>query len=160
MTSSDEVRVGDGCVDIRGALASGRFFLDLKRRKTAAGPVFRLGHRTVTDFPDEVTLTLALASGFPCSKGEPPGPAVPSLEPLKSGHAEGVYIRELRTYPLGIDLISEGNNLPAGAPPELRERVWFYRFRLETKGVRLTDALLITLFSKEGKKVAELSWRQ
>jgi len=39
-------------------------------------------------------------------------------------------------------------------------RVWDYRFQVKTQGVLLTDALVVTLFSKEGKKFAQLTWRQ
>jgi hypothetical protein len=160
MTSSEELRVGDGCVDIRGSLVSGRFFFNLKRKMTAGGPVFHLGRRTVTDFPDDVMLFVEVTSGFPCSKGKPAGAAIPSLEPLKSPRAEAVYIRGLKRYPLEINLGEEDNNLPPSAPPALRDRVWHYQFQVKTRGVLLTDALVITLFTREGQKFAQLTWRQ
>jgi hypothetical protein len=64
-TSSVSLRIGDGCVGINGALGWGGFFFNLKRKMTAAGPVFRVGHRTVTNFPDEVILSVGLISGVP-----------------------------------------------------------------------------------------------
>ncbi len=65
---------------------------------------FRVGRRVVTDFPQEVMLEVDLVSGVPCSKGIPPGPAIPSLEGLKSLRAEAVYLRDLKKYPLEIGL--------------------------------------------------------
>jgi hypothetical protein len=159
-TSSVSLRIGDGCVDVSGALGWGGFFYKLKRKMTADGPVFRVGHRTVTNFPDEVRLFVGLISGFPCSRGAPAGAAIPSLETLKSPRAEAVYIRDMKMHPLEITLSEEGNTPPPNAPPVALNRVWHYRFQVNTKGVLLTDALVITLYSKEGKKFAELTWRQ
>jgi len=159
-TSSATLRIGDGCVDISGALGWGGFFFKLKRKMTADGPVFRAGHRTVTDFPDEVRLIVALTSGVPCLRGAPTGAAIPSLEALKSPRAEAVYIRGVKTHPLEISLSEEGNTPPPNAPPVRLSRVWYYRFEVNTKGVLLTDALVFTLFSKQGKKFAQLTWRQ
>lgn len=158
----ESLRVGGGCVAIGGALGAGRFFLDLKRKNTAQGPVFRVGHKIVTEFPERVLVVITLSSGVPCSRGKPPEAVIPSLDALKSPRGEAVYIRDLRMYPLEINLEAEGSDSPPGVTPLsiTMNRVWYYRFDLETKGVRLTDALVISLFSKEGTKIAQLSWRQ
>jgi len=140
-------------------LGAGGFFFNLKRRMTAEGLVFRVGHTTVTNFPDAVVLSVGLISGVPCSRASPTG-AVPSLEALKSPRAEAVYIRDMKTHPLEISLSEEGNTPPPNAPPVPLNRVWTYLFRVDTKGVLLTDALVITLFSKDGKQFAQLTWRQ
>jgi len=159
-TSSVTLRIGDGCVDISGALGWGGFFFKLKRKMTADGPVFRVGHSTVTSFPDEVRLFVALTSGVPCSRAEPGGAAIPSLETLKAPRAEAVYIRDMKMHPLEISLSVEGNTPPPNAPPVPLNRVWYYRFQVNAKGVLLTDALVITLFTKEGRQFAQLTWRQ
>lgn len=158
--NGEAVRIGDGCVGFDGDLIGpGGFFHDLKRRNTAYGPVFRVGHTTVTDFPDEVVLDVVLRSGVACSKGAVPRGAAPSLDPLKSLRAEAAYVRDLRMEPLEINLREIVTpNFPI--PPPVRKRLWIYRFEVKTKGVRLTDALVISLFSEEGKKVAQLSWGQ
>jgi hypothetical protein len=144
---------------VQGTVDAGRFFIDLKEKKTPGGPVFRVGHKVVTDFPDQVRLVITLASGVPCSRNVPPGPAIPSLEALKSLQAEAAYVRDLKKYPLGITLQQEGVDLPPGFEA-YSGRLQQFRFELKTKGVLLTDALLITLYSKDHAKVAQLSWRQ
>lgn len=159
-TSWTTLRVGDGCVMVTGALGAGPFFFKLKRKMTANGPVFRVGGRTVTNFPDETVLTVGLVSGASCSKGQPPGAVTPSLEELKFARAEAAYIRDMKTHPLEISLSEEGNAPPPGAPPGVFNHAWNYRFLIKTKGVLLTDALVITLFSKGGEKFAQLTWRQ
>lgn len=160
MLSGHSLRVGEGCVEFQGFFASGRFFFDLKRKNTANGPVFHVGHRVVAEFPDEVMLTVEVASWTSCSRGAQLGPVIPSLDPFKSLRAEAVYIRDLKKCPLEINLKEEGNDAPAWAGQIAKDCLWVLRYELKTKGVRLTDALLITLFSKEGKKVTDLSWHQ
>jgi len=154
------VRVGNGCVSVDGVIGAGRFFFDLKKKNTPQGPIFRVGHRVVTDFPDQVRVVVTLASGVPCSRNVPPGPVIPSLDPLKSLRAEAVYIRDLKKYPLEINLEQEGDDAPPGRPEFLAGRLWYYRYELKSEGVLLTDALLITLYSKEHTEIAKLSWRQ
>jgi hypothetical protein len=158
--NGEAVRIGDGCVGFEGSLIGpAGFFQDLKRKNTANGPVFRVGRKTVTDFPDEVVLDLVLRSGVACSKGVlPKGPA-PSLDPLKSLRAEAAYVRDLRVEPLETTLPEEVT-LYIPLPPAVRKRLLYYRFEVKTKGVRLTDALVISLFSEDGKKLAQLSWGQ
>jgi hypothetical protein len=93
-------------------------------------------------------------------RATPAGAAIPSLEALKSPRAEVVYIRDMKMHPLEISLSEEGNTPPPNAPPVPLNRVWDYKFQVKTKGVLLTDALVITLFTKEGKQFAQLTWRQ
>jgi hypothetical protein len=144
---------------VHGTIGAGRFFIDLKKKKTLHGPTFQVGHKVVTDFPDQVRVVVGLASGVPCSRDVPPGPTIPSLDTLKSLLAEAVYIRDLKKYPLEINLEQEGNDVPAGFE-SYSGRLWQLRFDLKTKGVLLTDALLITLYSKEHAEIAQLCWRQ
>src|SRR5208337_182232 len=58
-----------------------------------------------------------------------------------------------------LTLLRRGTSYFALTPVPLN-RVWDYRFQVKTQGVLLTDALVVTLFSKEGKKFAQLTWRQ
>jgi hypothetical protein len=156
----ETVRVGEGCVFVDGVLHAGRFFVELKKKRTANGLVFRVGHKVVADFPAQVMLNVDLVSGVPCSRGAPPGPAIPSLDGLESLRAEAVYVRDLKRYPLEIGLASEGTDSAPWLPEVSAQRLWFLQYDLSTKGVRLTDALMITLLTKDGKKFADLSWRQ
>lgn len=177
--NDETIRVGEGCVAFFGGLGPPEFFNNnkFKRKNTAQGPVFQSNHKVVTDFPDRVTLWVNLISGAKCSKGGPPGPGplFPPLDTLETLRAEAEVVRNSRREPLEIKLISKGYSVPPGSPgspltpggrpnpmldPHMWEHFWTYRFEIKTAGVRLTDSLVITLYSDEGRKVTQLSWRQ
>ena len=155
-----ETRLGDNCIVFEGTLRSGskrglepsgpNFFHGLKRSSSPSGPVFRNGSHVFTEYPDEVSFYVG-AWGSRCSKdyryiAEWP---TPTPEFVKGLHAEAGYVRELRLRPLEVNLAEEGS-------VEIRERTyWQYHFVMETKGVRLTEPLVINLLSKDGTRMAQ-----
>ena len=112
--NDETIRVGEGCVAFFGHLGPPEFFNEnkLKRKNTAHGPVFRLNHVVVTEFPNPVTLWVNVNSGAKCSKGWSPGPVVaPPLDSLETLRAEAEVVRNSRREPLEIKLISKGYSL-------------------------------------------------
>jgi len=153
------VLFGDACLGFKGTMRAGSpsdvmtpedFFYDLKRISSPQGPIFRKGSRIVTEYPDEVSL-YARAWVTRCSKdmrylGEWPTRTPDFVRGLR---AEAGYIRDLRLHPLEINLAEEGTVL-------VIDRIcWGYHFVMKTKGVRLTDTLVVSLWSREGTKMGE-----
>jgi hypothetical protein len=160
-TSFDIVPFREGCLAFNGYFYSGTFFRGIKRKKTPQGPIFRKGHRIITQFPDEMELIVDVGPGR-CAKraiatwaGEWPP------EWVKTPHAEATVIRDLKPVPLEIDLSEErmlrGEDVGIDSP--FAYGIWQYWFRLTSKGVQFTDMMRFVLFSKTGEKLAELTYR-
>jgi hypothetical protein len=153
----DIVSVEKGCIAYSAYFVAPKFFQNLKRTETQGGPVFRQGHRVMSEFPETLLLNVD-AGPARCSKDAPPTPTWAGEWPpnfIKTPHIEAVYIRELKPYPLEVVLSEEGE-MPGDFPiytPRL------YRFVVKTKGVLLTDRMHFTLSSKDGQKLAEFSFR-
>jgi hypothetical protein len=138
-------------VGFTGRLEAGNFFRVLKRTDSTNGPIFRRGSQVLTDYPDDVFLEFwPLISR--CSKDLKYINDWPTQTPdfLRSIRAEFRYMRELRSYPLETELAEESTFDMLGGTT-----VWSYRFLIKTKGVRLTDRLVVTLFLKDGTRAGE-----
>ena len=160
------VRVGKLCVDFHGYISDswrftldGTFFDGLKRVDTADGPTFRKGPQVFTDFPDELYLRAYSAVGR-CARDPRdlgPWPADFSPDLVRGLHAQGGYFRQGQRYPVEVSEVEE-ERIPFLWP---RNTVKFpagsYLWILNTKGVRLTDTLVVDLFSKDAAKVGQFT---
>jgi hypothetical protein len=143
--------IGEACVFFIGSIEAGDFFRVLRRTNSPDGPIFKKGPQVLTDYPDEVCLNFETAISR-CSKDLKYIGDWPTGTPdfLRSMRAESRYMRDLRSYPLETVLAKEGTCDILGV-----ETVWCYRFLIKTKGVRLTDKLVVTLFLKDGTRAGE-----
>jgi hypothetical protein len=165
LLNGEAVIIDKACVAFEGVIISPNLFLRLQRRNTSKGWIFRVGHEVVKKFPEEVRLLVSANTGVTCSSREATDQferisPVPTV--LKSIHPEAGYIREMRLHPLEISLEEQGRNLSSGgilAPVRSTEGDWYYRFAVKTKGIPLTDPLVITMLSREGMKLAHLTYR-
>jgi hypothetical protein len=159
-------RVGDACVGFSGWITDSPnilttlekdYFAGLKRVDTPQGPAFYRGSQPITDFPDELYI-LAYSSVARCSKNMKKTGEWPTATPefLKNLRAEAVYIRDLERHPVEITEIEEGG-VYMGVNPMLQFPTYSYHWVLKTKGIRLTDPLVVDLFSKDGTKVGRFS---
>lgn len=158
LSGSNSLLVRDVCVAFTAVAGPGDFFLHLKRKETRNGPVFRVGRKVVISFPDKTSIFVHTLSGGRCSIDRPFKQAVvPPLDLLRSPRAEAAYVRDMELHPLQISLADEGRS-PISYLRD--DRIWSYHFVVETKGLKLTDALVISLFLRDGTKVGQFSWRQ
>jgi hypothetical protein len=154
----DILRMDKGCAGFLADALPDEFFYGLKRSDTPQGPVFRNGKRVVADFPDETYFYIRVLPAR-CSEHDPVplqwGPDVPEF--LKTPRGEAAYIKDGRTQPLEVGLAQEGLEQSA-----LGRRVyvwWFYRFVVKTKGVHLSDPVVFSLHSRDGRKLAQFTLR-
>ncbi len=160
--------VGAACVGFKGILQPASFFKGLKCVKTPDGLVCRQGPRTISDYPDEIKLFVSASPSY-CSTKErvfplPPWPTGDwPPDSVKSPGAEAAYIRDLKLYPLEIGLAEEGENVNVRlhARPPVSEPLYpmEYTFVIRTKGVRLADPLVVTLFTKNGERLVRFAFR-
>lgn len=162
LAGGNSVRLMGVCVAFGGMIGPGDFFCHLKRKNAGTGAVFRVGRRVVANFPDEVFVVITASTPATCSKDEVgvatysglASGSLPSglpVDRLQTPHAEAGYIRGLQLKPLEATLTREGVGIP--------NHTWWYRFRIKTEGLRLTDALVLILISKDGEKLVQLSYR-
>ncbi len=162
LAGGNSVRFGGVCVAFGGMLGPGDFFCHLKRKNVSRGAVFRVGRRVVTNFPDEAFVVITASTPATCSKdqvgaadhsGLPAGSLGSGLpvDRLQSPHLEAGYVRDLQLKSLEASLALEGVGIPY--------HTWWYRFRIKTEGLRLTDTLVLTLMSKDGEKLVQFSYQ-
>ncbi len=166
MFATDGVIKDGPCIRINGHVSNESFFENLRREDSSAGTFFRRGNEVVTLFPESMHLTLVLtdrACDIPWEQSG--GPKVfltkEALESLRIRFfwKHGVTLRNTR----GIEL---RHVTPRSAPifpgehaadPELVE--WWLDFDVPSKGVPLTDSLVIVLVTANGDNVARVAAR-
>jgi hypothetical protein len=164
VVDSGVTRVKGACINFHGSFSdtwheilAGDYFSRLERAETPQGPVFRMGSEVVANFPDQVYIR-AYAGVSRCSKdlkGLGPWPTV--LPELARGvRAEAAYVRDLHRYPLEINEVEDALAFCWVLPLEQRP-TWYYLWLVKTKGVRLTDTLIVDLFSKDGASVGRFT---
>src|SRR5579885_1334921 len=152
---------------LSGRLTAPEFFNGLKRIDRAdAGTVFVRGNQVVTQFPDELRLQFVVFD-FPCNIGEKSSPEHKLLtrEDVSSLHLALYWKR-------GVDLRPADHVTMAGfsieplVPPEiaherhLQERLeWTYVFQVPSRGVPLTDSLVLVIRNREGRIAARVAAR-
>src|SRR5579885_1317663 len=158
---------GGPCFRLSGRLTAPEFFNGLKRiDRVNAGTEFLRGTQVVTQFPDALRLEFVVFD-FPCNVGEKPSPARKLLT------REDVSSLRLALYwKRGVDLRAAEDVTVAGfsvdplMPPEiahehhLQERLeWTYVFHVPSRGVPLTDSLVLVVRNREGRIAARVAAR-
>lgn len=164
---TDGAMEGGPCFRLSGRLTAPEFFNGLKRiDRVNADTVFLRGTQVVTQFPDELRLQFVVFD-FPCNVGEKPSPERKFLtrEDVSSLHLALYWKR-------GVDLRPAENVTVASfsvgplVPPEiahehrLQERLeWTYVFQVPSRGVPLTDSLVLVVRNREGRIAARVAAR-
>jgi len=157
-------RVRGACISFDGDFSdtwhwvvAGDFFSRLSRVGTPERPVFRMGSEVVTDFPDELYIRAFSGVGR-CSKDLKYLGPWPTANPdlVRGIRPEAAYVRDLHRYPIEI---SEIEDAPAffGLTPLQQYPTWYYLWLVKTKGVRLTDSVVVDLSSKDGTSVGRFT---
>lgn len=153
----DLIPLDRGCAGFDAFFLPWAFFYPLKRFDTPRGPVFRIAKRVVTEFPDEITLDILVGFSKCSEQDKSPlrwGPVPPDF--LRAPRAQGLRIRGLEQRPIEISLKGEG--VRGWDAPGLSQ-YWAYTFVAKTKGIPLTDVLVFTLYSRDGRKLSHFALR-
>jgi len=164
-SSEGGVRIGGACASFTGAFGPWTFFGHLKRKDGPGEPKFRVGRRPVFGFPDEVSLFVIANNNASCTASKRKRVAdwshpLQMPEAARSPRVQAGFTNGLRLEPVEADLVREGDCrvfAPFDLPREVRE--WCYTLRLKTAGVPLTNALVVTLFARDGTKLATFTYR-
>jgi PPOX class probable F420-dependent enzyme len=162
--------IPDGpCFRINGRVSAPDFFDHLKRIDTETGTIFRRGAEAVTQFPDSVVLTFVVRDHY--DKTCPPRVentgsfsyltrAIMSKLDLFLYWKRGVELRPIR------DVVSKYFSVDPVIPyavaqaHDLPERFqWSYQYIVPSKGVPLTDSLVLVLRTPNGHIVARVAAR-
>ncbi|HKV25085.1 MAG TPA: hypothetical protein VJN93_10890 [Candidatus Acidoferrum sp.] len=157
---------GGPCFRINGRVTSGNFFDELKSYRTDDGMTFRLNDSAVAKFPDKVILAL-LIHDEPCSTGlQPVGSGLHLTKALMNSMSLSLYWKHgvdmqpaesatLLKY--SVDPLDTYTNTAAADLPE--RFLWSYEFVIPSRGVPLTDSLVLVFRTPTGKMAARVAAR-
>jgi hypothetical protein len=157
---------GGACFRVSGVADAPEFFVNLKRINDETGTVFRRGTETITHFPEELLLSFEIHDE-PCTPG------------LREVEARTYLTREMMStlglsfyWKRGVELrpvknITEVRSSVAPIVPyaatlasELPKRFeWSYQMTVPSKGVPLTDSLVLVFRTPGGRIAARVAAR-
>jgi hypothetical protein len=149
--SSGQVRDRDVCVNFSPVMTSGDFFDGLQRQETPSGDEFHKNSRLVTNFPEQLTVQLQLSISVCDADIYTPAPAPSFVSGIrfKAQWKRGLTMRpvtELRVQRVAITS-EEGDS-----------RLLFL-LKIRDQDVPLTDHLIISVISPQGKLLSRMSGR-
>jgi hypothetical protein len=149
------------CFRLSGGVTAPDFFDGLRRIDTDDGTIYLLNNKPVTEFPDELLLTLHLLD-HPCSQDlkdtavRPPiTPEIMSALRLHFYWKDGVALRPVdsskRTNASVTRLLPFAKQVDDELAPRFQ---WNYTFTVQSAGVPLTNDLVLIIESEDHKIAA------
>lgn len=159
--------VPDGpCFRLTGRLTSDNFFTNLRRVDANGGTLFRRGNDVITEFPDKMHLNFVIYD-FPCGYGlQQAGTrtfltsAIVSKFRIRFSWKRGMEMR-----PAHEIVMNKVEHRPIPAfPGEVNEHSpvlyeWWFDFDVPSKGVPLTDSLVVVICTPDGRILARVAGR-
>jgi hypothetical protein len=149
--SSGQVRDHDVCVNFSPVMTSGDFFDGLQRHETPSGDEFQKNSRLLTNFPEQLTIQLQL-SIFVCDADIfTPAPA-PSF-------VNGIRFKAQWKRGLAMRPVSEFKVQRVAITSEEGDSRLLFLLKIRDQDVPLTDHLIISVISPQGKLLSRMSGR-
>jgi hypothetical protein len=158
---SQLVQLNDGCLAFDGTVKSGNFFGDLKRKDIGSQLEFRKRGKVVTEYPESLTTSIRIAAGecdstlsnMPSSilRGDSYSLKF-QVEWKKGTQLRAAVLSPVVAHCIGYSSISAAGQ--DAATPTIA-----CQLTIESKGVPLTDHLIVSVFAPDGKRLARLSAR-
>ncbi len=159
--------IPDGpCFRLTGRLTSDNFFTNLRRVDASGGTLFRRGNDVVTEFPDKMRLNFVLYD-FPCMNSVREAgtrtyltTAIISQFRIRFSWKRGMEMRPAREI-----VMNKVDRRPIPAfPGEVNEHSpvlyeWWFDFDIPSKGVPLTDSLVVVICTPDGRILARVAAR-
>jgi hypothetical protein len=159
--------VPDGpCFRLTGRLTNPEFFDNLRRVDSTTGTLYRRGNDVITEFPERMNLSFVLYD-HPCTLGlQPAGePAYLTKDIIGKFRVvfawkHGVEMRPAKE----ISLTSVEAHPTANYARELTENMpqrfeWQFVFDVPSKGIPLTDSLVLLIYSPDRRIIARVTAR-
>jgi len=166
-------RFSDSCLVFAALLSADDFFEGLEVRQSPAGREYRKGSHLVTEFPARVKVTvLTWVWKFGTDDAENPELATAILEKL---HFEAKWKTGMKTRP--VKELSSNFRQPSAQEwkerPDIKkfeklgleprdpavEGIWIFELTIKDEQVPLTDSLIVTVSSSDGRQIARFSGR-
>jgi hypothetical protein len=157
------------CFRLNGRVSAPDFFDHFKRIDTDTGTIFRRGTETVAEFPDQVVLTFFVRDHYdntcpPRVENAASSPyltrAMMSTLNLYLYWKHGVELRPIRGVEsryFSVDPVTPYAGAQARNLPEKLQ--WSYQYEVPSKGVPLTDSLVLVLRTPDGHIAARVAAR-
>jgi hypothetical protein len=149
------------CFRVSGGADAPDFFLNLKRINDEQGTIFRRGTETVTHFPDELHLSFDIHDQ-PCTPGlrEVEARTFLSTLHLTFYWKRGVELRPVKNITAVRSSVEPIVPYAANLASELPKRfAWSYQLAVPSKGVPLTDSLVLIFRNADGRIAARVAAR-
>lgn len=149
--SSGQVRDHDVCVTFSPVMAAGDFFDGLQRHETPSGDEFHKNSRLVTSFPEQLTVQLQLSISVCDADIYTPAPA-PSF-------VSGIRFRAQWKRGLAMRPVTELRVQRVAITSEEGDSRLLFLLKIRDQDVPLTDHLIISIISPQGKLLSRMSGR-
>jgi hypothetical protein len=154
------------CFRVSGGVDAPNFFVNLKRINDEQGTVFRRSTETVTHFPDELHLSFDIHDQ-PCTPGlrEIETRTFLTQEMMSTLHLtfywkRGVELRPVKNITAVRSSVEPIVPYAANLASELPKRFdWSYQLAVPSKGVPLTDSLVLIFRTADGRIAARVAAR-
>jgi len=154
------------CFRVNGEANAGEFFNNLKRVDDEHGTLFRRGTETVTHFPGELLLSFDIHDQ-PCAPGLREFEARSHLTHEMMGTLrltlywkQGVDLRPVKNITEVRSSVVPITPYAANLASELPKRfAWSYQLTVPSKGIPLTDSLVLVFRTPDGRIAARVAAR-
>jgi hypothetical protein len=149
--SSGQVRDRDVCVNFSPVMTSGEFFDGLQRHETPSGDEFHKNSRVVQNFPEQITVQVQLSISVCDADIYTPAPAPSFVNGIrfKAQWKRGLAMRPVEQFAVQrVAITSEEGD----------SRLLFL-LKIHDRDVPLTDHLIISVISPQGKLLSRMSGR-
>jgi hypothetical protein len=149
--SSGQVRAGDVCVNFGPVMTSGDFFDGLQRRETPSGDEFHKNSRVVKDFPEQLTVQVQLSISVCDADIYTPAPA--------PGFVNGIRFKAQWKRGLAMRPVAQFAVQRVAITSEEGDSRMLFLLKIRDKDVPLTDHLIISVISPQGKLLSRMAGR-
>jgi hypothetical protein len=149
--SSGQVRDRDVCVSFSPVMTSGDFFDGLQRHEMPSGDEFHKNSRVVTNFPEQLTVQLQLSISVCDADIYTPAPA-PSF-------VSGIRFRAQWKRGLAMRPVMDLRVQRVAITSEEGDSRLLFLLKIHDRDVPLTDHLIISVISPQGKLLSRMSGR-
>ena len=154
------------CFRLTGRLTAQEFFDNLRRVDSTTGTLYRRGNDVVSEFPDRMNLNFVLYD-HPCPHAMQEGGSGVYLTrammlSMRFGFAwkHGMEMRPVKEITLkaaeGHPIANYASEIKEGMPQRYE---WWFDFDVPSKGVPLTDSLVIQIYQPDGHIIARVAAR-
>jgi hypothetical protein len=149
--SSGQVRDGNVCVNFGPVMTAGDFFDGLQRHETPSGDEFRKNSRVVQNFPEQITVQVQLSISVCDADIYTPAPA--------PGFVNGIRFKAQWKRGLAMRPVEQFAIQRVAITSEEGDSRLLFLLKIRDKNVPLTDHLIISVISPQGKLLSRMSGR-